>query len=63
MTDAAELTWLKSTHSNDEEGECLELARCPHTRAIHIRDSKNPTGPTFTVRPEAWSVFAGFVKG
>ncbi|WP_372344558.1 DUF397 domain-containing protein [Streptomyces sp. KL116D] len=63
MSTAAELTWFKSTHSGSEGGECLELARCSHTHTIHIRDSKNPDGPTFTVRPEAWSVFAGFVKG
>ncbi|MCQ4214419.1 DUF397 domain-containing protein [Streptomyces longispororuber] len=61
MSTAAELKWFKSTYSSDEGGACLEIATRPH--AIHIRDSKNPTGPTFTVRPEAWSVFAGFVKG
>ncbi|WP_306321191.1 MULTISPECIES: DUF397 domain-containing protein [unclassified Streptomyces] len=55
-----ELAWFKSSYSGNEGGECLEVATHAHT--IHIRDSKNDpaTGPTLTVRPEAWVAFAGF---
>lgn len=49
------LPWFKSTYSSDEGGECVEIATCPHT--IHIRDSKNPTGPTLQVTATAWSAF------
>ncbi|MEV0324510.1 DUF397 domain-containing protein [Streptomyces sp. NPDC050658] len=68
-------TWFKSSYSNDQGGECLEVAYdwrkssysseqggacveiAAHPTAIHIRDSKNPTGPTLTVTPETWSTF------
>ena len=49
------LQWVKSTYSSSEGGQCLEVALCP--QAIHIRDSKNPTGPNLTVTGEAWSAF------
>ncbi|MFI6014908.1 DUF397 domain-containing protein [Streptomyces sp. NPDC051243] len=47
--------WRKSTYSSGEGGECVEVATCPHT--IHIRDSKNPTGPRLAVTPTTWSAF------
>ncbi|MDF9871735.1 MULTISPECIES: DUF397 domain-containing protein [Streptomyces] len=50
--------WRKSSYSSDEGGACLEVAA--HPSAIHVRDSKNPAGPTFTVAPTAWSTFAAF---
>jgi len=50
--------WRKSSYSSDEGGACLEVAA--HPSAIHVRDSKNPAGPTFTVAPTAWSAFAAF---
>ncbi|MFF3491286.1 DUF397 domain-containing protein [Streptomyces sp. NPDC002795] len=59
-TAAAELKWFKSTYSGDEGGQCVEVAACPHADTVHVRDSKNPEGPTFMVRPQAWSAFAGF---
>ena len=52
------LQWFKSTYSGDEGGQCLEVATRPHT--IHVRDSKHPTGPTFTVSPEAWVAFTDY---
>ncbi|MET8445428.1 DUF397 domain-containing protein [[Kitasatospora] papulosa] len=50
--------WRKSSYSGDEGGACLEVAT--HPTAIHVRDSKNPEGPTFTVAPTTWSAFAAF---
>ncbi len=49
------LTWFKSSYSDGEGGECLEVAVCP--RCIHIRDSKNPAGSTLTLSPAAWNDF------
>ncbi|WP_413753337.1 DUF397 domain-containing protein [Streptomyces sp. R-74717] len=51
-------TWRKSSYSGSEGGECVEIAA--HPTAIHIRDSKNPDGPTLTVAPTTWTAFAGF---
>ncbi|AYC39352.1 DUF397 domain-containing protein [Streptomyces griseorubiginosus] len=49
------LTWFKSSYSDGEGGQCLEVAVTPHT--IHLRDSKHPTGPHLTLSPTAWSAF------
>ena len=51
-------TWRKSSYSGSEGGQCVEVAPCPHT--IHVRDSKNPGGPTLTTSPEAWVAFASY---
>ncbi|MGW1895497.1 DUF397 domain-containing protein [Streptomyces sp. NPDC002004] len=48
-------TWRKSSYSSDEGGQCVEVAACAH--AVHVRDSKNPTGPAFRVTPAAWAAF------
>ncbi|MFJ8887942.1 DUF397 domain-containing protein [Streptomyces sp. NPDC102402] len=50
--------WRKSSYSGSDGGNCLEVAA--HPTAIHIRDSKNPDGPVFTVAPAAWSSFAAY---
>lgn len=31
-----------------------------HPAAVHVRDSKDIEGPTFTVAPTAWSAFAAY---
>lgn len=52
------LDWHKSSHSDGGGGNCVEVAACPHgPRAIHIRDSKNPDGPSLTVTGEVWAAF------
>ncbi|MEU9333299.1 DUF397 domain-containing protein [Streptomyces sp. NPDC048290] len=51
----ASFTWHKSSYSGGEGGECVEVAACPRT--IHIRDSKNPTGPQLALTTDAWAHF------
>ncbi|ARX84353.1 MULTISPECIES: DUF397 domain-containing protein [Streptomyces] len=55
------LAWTKSSYSGDQGGECLEMAPCPvldeSAAAIHIRDSKNPTGPILHLTPATWTAF------
>ncbi|MFE7442626.1 DUF397 domain-containing protein [Streptomyces chartreusis] len=48
------LRWQKSSHSA-EGSNCVEIATTPTT--IHIRDSKNRTGPQITLGPAAWTGF------
>ncbi|WP_432022875.1 DUF397 domain-containing protein [Streptomyces parvus] len=50
--------WRKSSYSADEGGACVEIAA--HPAAVHVRDSKDIGGPTFTVAPQAWSAFAAY---
>ncbi|MFJ9041042.1 DUF397 domain-containing protein [Streptomyces sp. NPDC102406] len=53
---SSELTWRKSSYSsNSNEPDCVEVAHAPGT--THIRDSKNPAGPRFTVGDPAWARF------
>ncbi|MPY62377.1 DUF397 domain-containing protein [Streptomyces spongiae] len=56
------LQWFKSSYSNSSGGECLEVAHEAELRATHIRDSKNPTGPTLAVSGEAWVAFLATVS-
>ncbi|NEB73864.1 DUF397 domain-containing protein [Streptomyces sp. SID14478] len=53
------LEWVKSSYSSGPESDdCVEVATTPTT--IHLRDSKNPTGPRFTTSPEAWRSFTAY---
>lgn len=64
---SARLTWFKSSYSGSDGGNCLELAHEGRTSApgtgteaepaVHIRDSKTPTGPVLTLTPTAWASF------
>ncbi|MER7109522.1 DUF397 domain-containing protein [Streptomyces sp. NPDC000229] len=47
--------WRKSSYSGSEGGACVEVAA--HPTAVHVRDSKNPTGPVLTISPTAWEAF------
>ncbi|MEU4492999.1 DUF397 domain-containing protein [Streptomyces sp. NPDC023998] len=47
--------WFKSSYSDGEGGDCVEVATTPAT--IHIRDSKVTDGPHLAVTPATWSSF------
>ncbi|MFB6893657.1 DUF397 domain-containing protein [Kitasatospora sp. NPDC056327] len=53
-----EPTWFKSSHSSNEGAACVEVARTPGT--VHVRDSKDKTGPRLTFDPTAWAAFIKF---
>ncbi|MFI2237157.1 DUF397 domain-containing protein [Streptomyces chrestomyceticus] len=52
--------WRKSSYSVNEGGTCVEVATTPTT--IHIRDSKNVTGPALSVPPTAWADFLRLIS-
>ncbi|WP_078652699.1 DUF397 domain-containing protein [Streptomyces sp. NRRL F-525] len=52
-----QLKWFKSSYSDDEGGECVEAAIPAPRTTIHIRDSKNPSGPQLTVTAASWAAF------
>lgn len=56
-----ELAWFKSSYSGAEGGQCLEFAA--ESTRVHIRDSKQASGPVLTVGPGAWAGFVGLVTG
>ncbi|MFJ5878459.1 DUF397 domain-containing protein [Streptomyces sp. NPDC093088] len=49
------LSWHKSSYSSGGDGDCVEVASCPST--VHVRDSKNVTGPQLALSPAVWSAF------
>jgi hypothetical protein len=49
----SELTWFKSSYSDTEGGQCVEIAA--GSAAVHVRDSKAVTGPVLTVSRAAWA--------
>ncbi|MEU3733940.1 DUF397 domain-containing protein [Streptomyces sp. NPDC033538] len=55
------LTWFKSSYSDSQGGNCLEVARCPHI--IHVRDSKlGSQSPRFAVEEAAWGAFVAYAR-
>ncbi|XMN05857.1 DUF397 domain-containing protein [Streptomyces griseobrunneus] len=54
-------TWRKSSYSNQDGGQCLEVAD-DFARVVPVRDSKNPQGPALTFAAAGWSSFVAAVK-
>ncbi|MFD4531411.1 DUF397 domain-containing protein [Kitasatospora sp. NPDC058397] len=55
---STELAWFKSTYSSNEGGECIEVAETTHV--IHVRDSKDKSGPQLAFEPATWRAFVAF---
>ncbi|WP_181786175.1 DUF397 domain-containing protein [Streptomyces phytophilus] len=55
-----EFAWVKSSYSGSGGGECVEVAAA--AERVHVRDSKDPSGPVLTVSPEAWTSFVAFAS-
>ncbi|MGP3952625.1 DUF397 domain-containing protein [Streptomyces sp. 7N604] len=55
-----ELAWFKSSYSDGEGGDCVEVATSPDT--VHVRDSKDPQGPQLSFTPERWAEFVEFAS-
>ena len=56
--ECVEVAFHKATASADN-GNCVEVGTC-HCDGVHVRDSKDPTGPVLTFPPDAWR---GFLAG
>ncbi|MEU6535226.1 DUF397 domain-containing protein [Streptomyces sp. NPDC047000] len=60
-TDLSEALWFKSSYSNGDGGNCVEIApHCPGT--VPVRDSKAPGGAVLVVGREAWAPFVDALK-
>lgn len=54
-------TWRKSSRSNGNGGECIEVAdNLPGV--VLVRDSKDRDGGTLTFAPDAWRTFVALAK-
>ncbi|MFC0547391.1 DUF397 domain-containing protein [Kutzneria chonburiensis] len=52
--------WRKSSYSNGNGGNCVELSTQPHTTAV--RDSKNPEGDVLLFPAKAFAAFLTSIK-
>ncbi|RPK58657.1 DUF397 domain-containing protein [Streptomyces sp. ADI95-17] len=59
--DLSAATWRKSSHSNGDGGNCLEVAD-GHQDLVPVRDSKRPEGPVLVIPASAWAPFVEAVK-
>ncbi|WP_405968960.1 DUF397 domain-containing protein (plasmid) [Streptomyces sp. NBC_00015] len=48
--------WRKSSYSGQTGGDCIECAEGSPSK-IHVRDSKNPSGPQLVFKTNAWQDF------
>ncbi|WP_116213943.1 DUF397 domain-containing protein [Streptomyces olivoreticuli] len=55
-----ESAWFKSSYSDTEGAECVEIAASPHT--VHIRDSKRKNGPRLDIPHTAWAHFITYCR-
>ncbi|MFG2114581.1 DUF397 domain-containing protein [Streptomyces sp. NPDC048718] len=58
--DLSDITWRKSSYSNADGGNCLEVS--DGLPLVPVRDSKNPTGPTLVFPARVWGTFVDGVK-
>lgn len=55
-------TWRKSSYSNTDGGECVEVCAPVRAPAVPVRDSKTPNAPALVLRAAAWSSFVTAVR-
>jgi hypothetical protein len=59
--DLSRAVWGKSSYSNGQGGDCVEVAR-NLPGVVAVRDSKDPDGPALAFAPTEWEAFAAGVK-
>ncbi|MEV5985975.1 DUF397 domain-containing protein [Streptomyces sp. NPDC052051] len=61
VTDLTNPTWRKSSYSNQDGGQCVEVAdNLPSV--VPVRDSKDPALGALVFDATAWASFVGAVK-
>ncbi|MGW1873833.1 DUF397 domain-containing protein [Streptomyces sp. NPDC001975] len=59
--DLSNLTWRKSSYSNSDGGQCLEVA-ANIPSLVPVRDSKDPSRGALLFDASAWAAFIDGVK-
>ncbi|MEU9291027.1 DUF397 domain-containing protein [Streptomyces sp. NPDC048275] len=60
--DLSDALWIKSSYSNGDGGECVEVAD-NFPGLVPVRDSKAPDGPALILGARAWAPFVAALKG
>ncbi|MCF3103443.1 DUF397 domain-containing protein [Streptomyces roseoverticillatus] len=58
---SSELVWRKSSYSNIDGGECVEVRAAAD--AVRVRDSKRIPGAQLSIAARSWAAFVGYVTG
>lgn len=58
--DMDDASWRKASRSDHQGGACVEVAGT--TRAVGVRDSKDPDGPKLLVPVAEWEAFVRRVR-
>ncbi|MDH6135708.1 transcriptional regulator with XRE-family HTH domain [Kitasatospora sp. MAA4] len=59
----ASASWLKSSYSGGEGGNCIEVSTdFAATGAVPVRDSKDPHGPALILPTDSWSSFVTGIR-
>ncbi|MFY1633358.1 DUF397 domain-containing protein [Solwaraspora sp. WMMB335] len=61
MFDRHGAVWRKSTRSNGNSGDCVEVAD-NQPGVVGVRDSKDQYGPVLVFTPDQWTTFARCVR-
>ncbi|MGW2921178.1 DUF397 domain-containing protein [Streptomyces angustmyceticus] len=59
--DLNSVQWRKSSYSNGDGGDCVEVAD-GFPGLVPVRDSKVPEGPALLIAADAWGGFVTAVK-
>ncbi|MFB7759266.1 DUF397 domain-containing protein [Streptomyces xiamenensis] len=60
-TDLSTAVWRRSSYSNQDGGDCVEVADgCPGV--LPVRDSKNPGGPILRFGHPEWASFVARIR-
>ncbi|QHA06169.1 DUF397 domain-containing protein [Streptomyces broussonetiae] len=55
-------TWVKSSYSGANGGDCLEFAPGFTSTLVPVRDSKSPDGPVLMIPRSAWVAFTSALR-
>ena len=58
--DLSNVTWRKSSYSNQDGGNCVEVAHS--LPLVPVRDSKDTARTPFVFAGTAWAVFVEYIK-
>ena len=59
--DLSEALWFKSSYSNGDGGDCVEVVG-GFPGLVPVRDSKAPQGPALILTAAAWAPFVASLK-
>lgn len=60
-SDLSAVRWRKSSYSNSDGGQCVEVSD-DFATVVPVRDSKVPNGPVLAFAASGWGSFVSAVK-